>query len=172
ERALRLAPNYTDARRNLAFAQTKIVDNVPVAGSFFLMHWLDKLINLLGSNAWLWLSVAMLVLALLLGFVFLFGKSLIFRKISFYSTIILLVFCFVGGVFSGIQKKRMLNHNEAIVINEVVTVKSAPDKSGTDIFQLHEGTKVTVVDTLGAWTEIRLGNRNTGWLESYLIEKI
>jgi len=53
-----------------------------------------------------------------------------------------------------------------------VTVKSSPDKSGTDLFQLHEGTKVTVKSTLGNWYEIKVGSGNVGWLEQSNVEKI
>ncbi|MDR1585512.1 MAG: SH3 domain-containing protein [Prevotellaceae bacterium] len=54
----------------------------------------------------------------------------------------------------------------------VVVVKSSPDKRGTDLFQLHEGTKVTVKSVLGEWSEVEVGNGNIGWLESAGIEKI
>jgi len=53
-----------------------------------------------------------------------------------------------------------------------VTVKSSPDKSGTDLFQLHEGTKVEIKSVLGEWSEIVIGNGNAGWIESRIIEKI
>ena len=75
-------------------------------------------------------------------------------------------------VFAGIRKDQVVNHNDAIVMTGVVTVKSSPDKSGTDLFQLHEGTKVAIKSTLGNWTEIKLGNGNIGWVEQENIEKI
>ena len=71
-----------------------------------------------------------------------------------------------------VRKDQLENHREAIVMQGVVTVKSSPDKSGTDLFQLHEGTKVNVKSTLGQWTEIVLGNGNVGWVEDQTIEKI
>jgi uncharacterized protein YgiM (DUF1202 family) len=40
------------------------------------------------------------------------------------------------------------------------------------LFQLHEGTKVTIKSTLGDWAEIKIGNGNVGWVESKSIEKI
>lgn len=66
----------------------------------------------------------------------------------------------------------MKKHNEAIIMSGVVTVKSSPDKSGTDLFQLHEGTKVSLKSTLGNWTEIKLGNGSVGWVEKDNIVKI
>ena len=86
--------------------------------------------------------------------------------------LILLIFSVSMLIFSGIRKNQILNHDEAIVMTGVVSVKSSPDKSGTDLFQLHEGTKVSIKSTLGSWIEIKLGNGNIGWVEQMNIEKI
>jgi SH3-like domain-containing protein len=74
--------------------------------------------------------------------------------------------------FSGIRKNQIENHHEAIVMSGVITAKSSPDKSGTDLFQLHEGTKVEVKSTLGNWIEIEIGNGSVGWVEKIHTETI
>jgi SH3-like domain-containing protein len=63
-------------------------------------------------------------------------------------------------------KKKQLDtgHNIALILSPSVTVKSSPDDSGTDIFQLHEGTRVIIVDELGDWREIRISDGNQGWV--------
>nr|HPG56048.1 SH3 domain-containing protein [Candidatus Enterocola sp.] len=52
------------------------------------------------------------------------------------------------------------------------TIKSSPDNSGTDLFVLHEGTKLTIKSVLGDWSEITTEDGNTGWILSKSIEKI
>jgi SH3-like domain-containing protein len=81
-------------------------------------------------------------------------------------------FSLLSVIFSGVRKEQMTNHREAVVMVGVVTAKSSPDKSGTNLFQLHEGTKVSIKSVLGSWTEIKLGNGNIGWVEQKFIEKI
>ena len=78
----------------------------------------------------------------------------------------------VSLVFSGIRKDQFVKHNEAIVMSGAVTAKSSPDKSGTDLFQLHEGTKVMVKSTLSGWSEITLENGAVGWVEESTIARI
>ena len=51
-------------------------------------------------------------------------------------------------------------------------MKSSPDDSGTEVFVIHEGTKVNVLSTLSTWSEVRLADGNIGWLQSSTIEKI
>ena len=47
-----------------------------------------------------------------------------------------------------------------------VTVKSSPDNSGTDLFILHDGTKVEIRSKLSDWSEIQMENGSVGWLPS------
>lgn len=50
--------------------------------------------------------------------------------------------------------------------------KVPPDRSSKDIFVLHEGTKVTVKDSLGDFREIIISDGNKGWIEASAIEMI
>ncbi|MDD3080163.1 MAG: tetratricopeptide repeat protein [Paludibacter sp.] len=172
ERALRLKPGYDDAKVNLEMAQLKVIDNVVSPPSFFIKRWMELLVKDLTSNQWLVVSVITFVLSLTLVLIFVFAFSVSFRKISFYGAVVLFGLCIVTMLFSGIRKNQMIHHNDAIIMSGVVIVKSSPDKSGTDLFQLHEGTKVKVKSTLGTWSEILLGNGNVGWVEDSTIEKI
>jgi len=172
ERALRLSPMYEDARVNLELAQLKVVDNNIQNNTFFVGRWIENLIKLLNSNQWFYMSFAMFISCLICSFIFVFGSTRVLRKLSFYVGFILLLFSLITFVFAGLRKSQVVNHSEAIVMTGTVSVKSSPDKSGTDLFQLHEGTKVTIKSTLGSWTEIKLGNGNVGWVEQENIEKI
>jgi tetratricopeptide (TPR) repeat protein len=172
ERALRLSPSFDDARFNLELAQQKVVDNIVPSPTFFIGRWIQNLIKLLTSNQWLIISVGVFILCLISVFLFIFGTSRVTRKISFYFAMVLVGITFFSLIFSGVRKGQMYNHKEAIVMSGVISVKSSPDKSGTDLFQLHEGAKVSIKSTLGSWTEIKLSNGGIGWVEQVNIEKI
>ena len=172
ERALRLRPTYDDAKTNLEMAQLKVVDNVVQIPPFFVMRWIDGLMKLLTSNQWLVLSLFFWTLTLTSILFFIFGKTLTYRKASFYVAIVFIGLSVFSGLFSGIRKYQMVNHNEAIILSGAVNIKSSPDKSGTDLFLLHEGTKVKIKSTLDKWVEVVIGNGNVGWIESNCIERI
>jgi tetratricopeptide (TPR) repeat protein len=172
ERALRLSPSFDDARFNLELVQLKVVDNIVPTQTFFIGRWIQNLVKLLTSNQWLFFSVGVFIFCILFAFIFVFGPSRFLRKSSFYISTVLLGVSFFALIFSGIRKTQMCNHREAIVMSGVISVKSSPDKSGTDLFQLHEGAKVSIKSTLGQWTEIKLANGSVGWVEQVNIEKI
>jgi hypothetical protein len=56
------------------------------------------------------------------------------------------------------------NSHKAIIFSPQISGKSSPDNSGTDLFILHEGTKVTTGEKVGDWYEIRLSDGNKGWI--------
>jgi tetratricopeptide (TPR) repeat protein len=172
ERALRLAPNYDDAKTNLELAQTKVVDNIVQVPPFFVKRWIDSFIKLLSVDQWYLVSVVVFVITLLCFLYFIFGNNLIIRRIAFYGAFILLVVAIISGAFGLTRRSELNNHNQAIIMSGTVVIKSSPDKSGTDLFQLHEGTKVSIKSNLDEWTEIVVGNGNIGWLETKAIEKI
>lgn len=172
ERALRFNPGFRDAAYNLEIAENKIVDNVNTSASFFVKRWINGLLNKLSSNQWAFVSLIFFVLAIITFFFFLFSNQRDRKKFSFYTSIILALLFMTAFVFSGVRKEQFVKHNSAIVLTGQVAVKSAPDASGTDLFQLHEGTKVHIKSTLGSWTEITLENSAVGWVEEKAIERI
>ena len=61
----------------------------------------------------------------------------------------------------------------AIIMDAAVPVKSTPSQSGTDLFILHEGTKVQVLDSsIGDWCEVSVPDGKQGWVETSQIEII
>ena len=69
--------------------------------------------------------------------------------------------------------ENILNRDTAIIMNASVTVKSTPSSSGTDLFIIHEGRKVEILDSsMKEWVEIRLEDGNTGWVPVNVMEII
>ena len=171
ERALRLKPNYKDAKYNLEFAQSKIIDNISDTQAFFLSNWAKAFRNLLAENTWLWLSIGLFVLFLAGAMVFLLGHETWLRKTAFYIGWIALLFSIWSGANATSLHRRDASRAEAVITQGIVNAKSSPDRSGTDLFTVHEGTKVEIRETLGTWCNIRVGN-NEGWMPLNNLERI
>ena len=172
ERALRLAPRYADARFNLEFANQKVIDNIELSDTFFLKKWIGAIMRLMTSNGWFYFAAIFFIPALAALLLFVFGNTKVLRKTSFYIGSVLMIISVVSIVFSGIRKNQMVNHEAGIVMTGAVVIKGSPDRSGTDLFQLHEGTRVDVVSTLGDWFEVKLASGSVCWVESKYVEKI
>ena len=170
ERALRLKPNYKDAQYNLAFAQSRITDNI-VEQDFFLSSWARTVRNSLSERTWWSTSIGLFICALIALLLFLLGRELWLRKTAFHVAWIALLFSLIAGLNAGSLRQRNTLRNEAIITQGVVNVKSSPDRSGTDLFTIHEGTKVTIRETLGEWVNVSVGS-NEGWMKAAHLERI
>lgn len=171
ERALRLKPTMKDAKHNLQFAQTRIVDNIEDTQSFFLSSWLKAVRNALHQQTWVMLSILLFVLALVGFFFFAFSRSIWLRKTAFYTSVVALLISICACANAGSLHKRDTQRAEAIITQGIVNAKASPDRSGTDLFTIHEGTKVRITDVIGDWCCIHVGN-NIGWMQLAHLERI
>ena len=172
ERALLLEPGNGDIRFNLEIAKLKTVDKIEPIGDFFLTEWFRDVQNLLSTDVWSKLSVACFILLIGCLFFFFFTRRTFIKKSGFYVGIGLLVVVIFGNIFAYNQKRRLTQRNEAIIFAPTTTIKSSPDNSGTDLFILHEGTKVKLKNKLGDWNEIVTADGNVGWIINSEIEVI
>ncbi|MCD8186321.1 MAG: hypothetical protein LUD68_07690 [Rikenellaceae bacterium] len=75
-------------------------------------------------------------------------------------------------VFASIERRKILNPDQAIVMITAAPVKSEPNNTSKDVFVLHEGTRVRISAVLGDWREIVIADGNRGWIEMKSIELI
>jgi tetratricopeptide (TPR) repeat protein len=172
ERALLLDPGNRDIRFNLEVARLKTVDKIEPVGEFFLTEGYNTIKNLYSTDQWSLMAIVCFILLISCLFLFFFSRRITLKKTGFYSGLVLLLLCLVANVFAYNQKKKLTHRTTAIIFSATTTIKSAPDNSGTDLFILHEGTKVQVTNRLGEWNEIETADGNVGWIQSKEIEVI
>ena len=173
ERALILDPSYSDARYNLALANESVQDRIDPVPEFILKTWAKDLCWILDSDSWAICFIVFLALTLAMLLLFILAPSVSGRRTGFFTGIITLLLCVSSLAFALWQKADYMHADEAIVTRPVTSVKSAPS-SGTakDLFILHEGTKVRILDQVGSWNNIQLADGREGWIQSDEIEII
>jgi tetratricopeptide (TPR) repeat protein len=171
-RALRLRPNDEDIRHNLEYAEQSTKDSIEEIPEFFLKTWIKSLRGALSCTAWSILSLLMLVAALVCGLLYLLAQRLSLRKIGFYLMAVTALLFVVTTAFAWSERNMLVERSEAIIMNSAVSIKSSPDRSATELFVLHEGTKVTIGETIDGWAEVRIADGRKGWIEQERIERI
>jgi len=173
ERAKQLAPNDEDIQYNLELAKKQITDKIEPIPEFFLLRWAKNALNLFSSNAWALASLITFIAFLVLFSLYLYSGRLGIKKSSFWIGIIALIISIASFSFSYQQKQDIVNSGEAIVFSPKVTVKSSPSESGTELFVIHRGVKVHIVDDdINGWYEVKLADGNKGWLKRETVEPI
>ncbi len=171
-KALKLAPYDSDIEYNLAVANSYVKDRIETVPEFFISGWLRQLRTRLTSNVWAVISLGLLaaIAACVLLYMLARGKGR--RKAGFFTAIFLVLLLAVSVSFSVKQRNEFLNASQAVVITPAVSVKSSPERSSKELFIIHEGTKVNILTTYDAWTEITIADGNKGWILTEAIELI
>ena len=179
EKSLQLKHNEKTVH-NLKLANLKIIDRIVPLPQLFYKKWWNNLNQTFNTQFWQ-------ILALLsIGFIFIFRiislftslKSKLFTKIFSVTTVILLFLA-----HGNLKYPESLNpssypfHNnfckkEAIIFSEVITVNSAPTISSTNLFTLHAGSKIEIIDIIGDWINITIANGNSGWIAKNSIKEL
>ena len=125
------------------------------------------------SDALAVLFLVFLALTLAMILLFVLSPSVGGRRTGFFTAIVTLILAISSLSFSLWQKNDYMKMDSAIVMRPVSAVKSSPSaESSQDLFVLHEGTKVKVLDQVGTWNNIELADGRQGWIPSSDIELI
>lgn len=173
ERAYLMEPGDADIRFNLQLARTKTIDKIVPESEMFFITWFRQMIDWYSADKWgraVVVCFALFVVSLLLYF---FAGRMLWRKVGFGVGVCTLILAVLFHIFAYQQQQKLLVRTHAIVMSSSLTVKSTPSTSGTDLFVLHEGTKVEITDdTMKDWKEIRLADGKVGWVPVKTIERI
>ena len=173
ERALQLSPGDNDIRFNLQYARSKTIDKITPETEMFFVTWYNSLVNFTSVDRWANTAIVSIVMALLLILVFLFAPQMWARKSGFYGSAVFLLLFVFANLFAFQQKHELETKQGAIVIAPTVNVKKTPAASGTDVFVIHEGTRVDITDRgMKQWRGIKLADGREGWLKTSQIEEI
>jgi len=172
EKAKKLNPNDDDINFNLNVANTKIVDKIEPVPELFFKQWWRSIYNLFDANTWAKISVAGFILFFILLAFYLLSKLLIIRKSAFYTGLIILFLTIFTFVIAYQKYNISKIQNEAIVFAPTITVKSSPNQNSVDLFVIHEGSKVNIIEKVGNWCEIKIANGSVGWLPAEALKNI
>jgi len=172
ERAQLLNPRDENIRFNLDLAKTYTVDRIEPLPEFFMVTFFNKFRQLMSTNGWAYTGLFFFIASLVLAYFFWFTYNPGIKRITFSVGVFTILLTLLSFTFSFQQKNFIINHSYGVLTPSVIAVKSSPGDSGKDLFVLHGGTKVKIIDSVGDWYEIRIADGNIGWILKETLEKI
>lgn len=164
ERALKLDPSDEDIQINLQIANLQTVDKIEALPRIFFEEWFDNLLHSVPSDTFSIISLVSLWIAVACALVYIFAYNIVIKKAAFGVAAILFLAFLLNLLLATVDNNRDSEQNDAIIFSKSVYIKSSPDQSGTDLFILHEGTKVKIMDEVNHWVKIRLADGKVGWM--------
>ena len=166
EKSLQLN-NNEKTKHNLELVKLKIIDRIEPLPQLFYKKWWINLTQNLSTQVWQILT--------LFGMSLIFILQLISQFTSLKSKLITKIFSAITVIILLITQTSYHNNftkKEAIIFSETITVNSAPTSSSTNLFTLHAGSKVEIIDTIGDWINIKIANGNSGWIAQNSIKEL
>ena len=164
ERARQFLPGDDDLQFNLQLANLHVVDKIDVVPKLFIYRWFDTLVGLFSLTTMGWIVYSFYLLTLAAFAFFLFAPTFIQKRMSMFAGFVFSTALILTMIGFGVQSYKESSTEFAIVMADVANIKSAPDSKGNDLFVLHKGLKVEVLDGVNHWRKIRLADGKVGWI--------
>ncbi|MCM1348841.1 MAG: tetratricopeptide repeat protein [Firmicutes bacterium] len=182
ERALRIDPSMKEARSNLEFVNSKLIDKKGYEGSF-MSRTFNDITSLLSSNAWAWLAFTLFALTIIGAALYLFSSGIVIRKAGFFGGGLTLFCCIVSIVMAVNAYKIATTRSVAVVISSssiLSTSPRAPQNRSEEAMLLHEGARVNILDSISSptdslktvWYDVSFDNEHRAWINSADVEII
>jgi tetratricopeptide (TPR) repeat protein len=172
EKALKLAPNNKDIQFNLNFANRMILDNIEPLPKSLWQKFMDGVILRFTYETWAKIAVSLAFLFAILFLMYHFSYSTSKKRIYFITSILSVIFVTTSLFFAYSNKHYVDNNVEAIIFSALAQVKTAPTSSSDVYFELHEGTKVVILETLDNWKKIKIADGKLGWINTTALKEI
>lgn len=164
EKALLLKPNDTEIKNNLGYAKNMTLDAIAEMPETGLSKIYGTVIGFLSFDQWAYAAVTLMVLFVILYIAFFYFKYATQKRVAFIASIISVAASILCIVFAFMQYSDFSAKRPAIVFDEEVSVMSEPNARSTEVFKLHEGTKVNVLEDLNEYNRISIPDGKKGWI--------
>lgn len=168
ESALKLNPNFEDAKYNLKLSNLKIVDKVDLPQPPIYLNWYLIILQILSLNEWINITLSII---LLYSILYCIGKIVNVNKFKLIKEpIIVLIIC--SSIFTLHSYWKNYSYNFGIIYNSKVEVRSEPNTYSTLLFTVHAGLKVSIKNNIDSWFEVELIDGKKGWVQKEKIRLI
>jgi len=172
ERARRFLKNDQALDENIKLLKLRLVDKIQIPPRFILYVWRDGLLEMFSMNLLSWLTAGLLWLLLITAAV---RQYFLKRRRDDRFKYLLVT---IGGFFvlsTLLFSQKIFNaetEEYGVILEPSVTLYAEPSDKGTEVFMLHEGTKVKIARDNNEWLEIKLEDGKTGWIDKTHLEII
>jgi len=172
EKATQLAPADQEIKNNASFAEKMTIDAITPLPKNVFKKWHNNVLTLLTTDGWAYATVIFVVLCTLLFLGYYFTPSTGKKRALFVTSLLsfILAGCSLFLAYSAYAK--IAKDRSAIVFAKESKVKSESNNSSEEVFLLHEGTKVMILETADNWKKILLADGRTGWISTTDIREL
>lgn len=172
EKALLLESDHNGALTNLPFAQNMTIDAIESLPQTGFSVFSDRLIKTFSVHGWAYLSLIAMFFGCLFFWLYYVVPFSIQKRIFFAGTLVMFIICVSSVSFAFRKQSQQNSQIEAIIFAQQVNFSAEPNMRSETLAQLHEGTKLVVIEQIEEWAHVRLANGSMGWVPIESIQQI
>jgi len=172
ERALRMSPRDEDIKQSLRYISSVTVDKQTDENSGIVYLLFSGLNGLLSINELTITVFILYVILFLAGLIYIFSDRPSIKFFLRVTGVFLLFFFFLSSLFLCIRIYDQEYMKKGIIMISQEKARSGPGEDYTEVFTIHEGSKVLLRDILQDWRKITLPNGYSGWIKNKSVEEI
>ena len=172
EKALQLDRKMNDAKFNLDIANSRIRDKMePIKQPILYIFWYN-ITRLLYPHQWALLALIGGWVALGGGILFVLKRHTPLRRTAVYTILYAGILTVMLAVIAWSAEAMEQQQAAGIIMEPTVILNSEPSENSTNLFILHEGLKLRILDTDNDWLYVAMPDGNLGWVRSATIARI
>ncbi len=163
EKALKYSPHNDQINKNLSIVIRDLDSEIVELPDFFLLRWWRGFSSIFSSSMWAIISILLAISLVFLVWAKLFSNfnsSNLLGKVSYVLVVLLILF-----VFAAYSSESRVENNSDVIISKQVRVLSGPDERSELLYDLKKGEKVELIDSIKQWYQVKLLNKEVGWIE-------
>jgi len=164
EKALILSPNNKEILSNLSFAKNMTLDAIEELPKSQIKQYINIFVSIFSIKIWAFISIGFMSIFFITSLLYLFSFNPILKRLYFSLSIFFMTASLLSHIIIRQETKKNEVIKKGIVFAKELSVFSEPNRRNEEIFTLHEGTKVELMDKLKGWDKIRLVNGSEGWV--------
>ncbi|WP_405564125.1 tetratricopeptide repeat protein [Polaribacter sp. Asnod6-C07] len=164
EKALLLNPLNEDVQNNLVFAKRLALDNIEELPKTVFQKININILQKLSYNQWAIVAIVFSFLGGIFFLFFYFASTPSKKRFYFITSSLSFIFLIFSFFITYNQYTFAKNNKVAIIFAEKTEIRNAPTLNSEEVFTLHEGTKVVVLDAIDDWKKIKIADGKLGWI--------
>jgi tetratricopeptide (TPR) repeat protein len=169
EKAKKIKPRDKDINQNISLITKLYLKDKVEEKKWWVLYVLDYIAGLFCAKTWIILNMILYIILGILIILFLTRRQRWDLKGS-WQNIVKKLISYIGMIFvimvlfGGYKIYNEYYYNYGVVITDEVNVKSGPSDEFENLFKIHEGIKIKILQKITGWSNIKLPNGLEGWI--------
>ena len=146
---------------NINLTKLELIDRIEPLPKLFYKKWYEHLLTLLNTKMWQILIIISIWIILIIKII---ESQIKYKNKHLLNCMTIITLCLICITYSSYKENYIKKY--AIIFTSSTTVNSAPTNNSSNLFSLHYGSKIQIIDKVDKWTNIKIESGNTGWIEN------